>query len=60
MEIKKAHCLFEQSGVFKEAFISNGIQSEDYDIENDFGKTDHVVDLFFEISKAFEGGGQYL
>ena len=42
----KAHCLFEQSGTFKNAFKSFGIDAEDYDILNDFGETDHVIDLF--------------
>lgn len=56
MKINKAHCLFEQSGTFRDAFKANGIQAECYDIANDFGKTDHVVDLFCEIEKAFEGG----
>lgn len=26
-----------------------GIDAEDYDILNDFGQTDHVIDLFAEI-----------
>ena len=47
--IKKAHCFFEQSGTFKKEFIKLGIDAEDYDISNDFGETDHVVDLFNEI-----------
>ena len=57
MEIKgKAHCLFEQSGTFKQEFIKLGIPAEDYDIQNNFGQTDHVIDLFAEIEKAYEGG----
>lgn len=47
--IKKAHCFFEQSGTFKNEFIKLGIDAEDYDISNDFGETDHVVDLFENI-----------
>ena len=47
--ISKVHCLFEQSGTFKREFINLGIPAEDYDILNDFGQTDHVVDLFSEI-----------
>ena len=47
--IKKVFCLFEQSGTFKREFIKLGIHAEDYDILNDFGETDHVVDLFSEI-----------
>ena len=54
MEIKgKVHCFFEQSGTFKYEFIKLGISAEDYDIQNNFGQTDHVVDLFAEIEKAY-------
>lgn len=57
MEIKgKAHCLFEQSGTFKREFIKLGIPAEDYDIQNNFGETDHQIDLFAEIERAYEGG----
>ena len=55
MKINKVFCLFEQSGHFKNAFKELGIPAEDYDILNDFGETDHVVDLFGEIDKAYEG-----
>lgn len=55
MKINKVHCLFEQSGTFKEAFKKLGITAEDYDILNDFGKTDHEIDIFSEIDKAYEG-----
>lgn len=51
----KAHCLFEQSGTFKNEFIKLGISAEDYDIQNEFGETDHIVDLFAEIDKAYNG-----
>lgn len=54
MEIKgKVHCFFEQSGTFKREFIKLGIPAEDYDIQNNFGETDHTDDLFAEIEKAF-------
>ena len=54
MEIKgKVHCFFEQSGTFKNEFIKLGIPAEDYDIQNNFGETDHVVDLFSEIETAY-------
>lgn len=57
MEIKgKVHCFFEQSGTFKREFIKMGIPAEDYDIQNNFGETDHTEDLFSEIEKAYEGG----
>lgn len=56
MEIKgKVHCFFEQSGTFKNEFIKLGVQAEDYDIQNDFGQTDHLGDLFLEIEKAWRG-----
>lgn len=53
--INKAHCFFEQSGTFKNEFIKLGIPAEDYDIQNNFGETDHVVDLFNEIESAYDG-----
>ncbi len=49
----KVHCLFEQSGTFKNEFIKLGIPAEDYDIQNNFGQTDHVIDLFDEINRAY-------
>ena len=56
MEIKgKVHCFFEQSGTFKNEFIKLGIPAEDYDIQNNFGETDHVVDLFQAIEDAYDG-----
>lgn len=53
----KVHCFFEQSGTFKRAFMEFGIPAEDYDIQNNFGETDHVIDLFAEIEKAYNGRG---
>jgi hypothetical protein len=55
MEVKRALCLFEQSGTFKNEFIKLGIPAEDYDILNDFGETDHVCDLFEQIAVAYDG-----
>lgn len=55
MTVKFAHCFFEQSGTFKSAFIDLGIPAADYDIQNDFGQTDNVLDLFDEIRKAYNG-----
>lgn len=55
MEVKKAHCFFEQSGTFKNEFIKLGIPAEDYDIQDNFGETDHVIDLFKEIDDAYYG-----
>ena len=55
MEIKgKVHCFFEQSGTFKQEFIKLGIPAEDYDIQNNFGQTDHMDDLFKEIENAYD------
>lgn len=55
MEIKgKVHCFFEQSGTFKNEFIKLGIPAEDYDIQNNFGETDHKDDLFSEIERAYD------
>lgn len=51
----RVFCLFEQSGTFKNAFIKYGISAEDYDILNDFGETDHVIDLFTEIRGGYRG-----
>lgn len=47
--------MFEQSGTFKNEFIKLGIPAEDYDIQNNFGETDNVIDLFAEIENAYEG-----
>lgn len=56
MEIDgKIHCFFEQSGTFRDAFRKLGYEAEDYDIENSFGRTDHVVDLFREIEGGYAG-----
>ena len=49
-----AHCLFEQSGTFKNEFKKLGYKAYDYDIQNEFSETDYVIDLFAEI----EGGYQ--
>ena len=55
MEIKgKVHCFFEQSGTFKNEFIKLGIPAEDYDIQNNFGQTDHVIDLFDQIEREYD------
>ena len=55
-----AHCLFEQSGTFKNEFKKLGINAYDYDILNDFGQTDYQIDLFNEINVAYGGVGAYL
>lgn len=50
-----AHCLFEQSGTFKNEFKKLGYTAYDYDIQNEFGETDYVIDLFKEIGGAYDG-----
>lgn len=49
------HCLFEQSGTFKNEFKKLGYEAYDYDIQNAFGETDYVIDLFSEIGVAYNG-----
>ena len=51
--MKKFHCFFEQSGTFKNEFKKLGYEAYDYDILNDFNETDHIIDLFLEIEKAY-------
>lgn len=53
-----AHCLFEQSGTFKNEFKKLGYDAYDYDIENQFNQTDFQIDLFNEIEKGYGGGGK--
>ena len=50
-----AHCLFEQSGTFKSEFIKLGVKAYDYDICNDYGQTDFVIDLYKEIEGGYNG-----
>jgi hypothetical protein len=52
----KIHCLFEQSGTFKNEFKKLGFEAYDYDILDDFGQTDYKINLFEEIKKEYEGG----
>lgn len=49
------HCFFEQSGTFKNEFIRLGVPAADYDIQDNYGETDHKVDLFKAIEDAYEG-----
>ena len=55
MKISKVHCFFEQSGTFKNEFIKLGITAEDYYIQDNFGETDHKMDLFHEIEDGYNG-----
>lgn len=50
----KVHCLFEQSGTFKNEFKKLGYEAYDYDILNEFGQTDYIVDLFENIRGGYE------
>ena len=53
--MKKFHCFFEQSGTFKNEFKKLGYEAIDYDIKDEFGETDRVIDLFVDIECAYEG-----
>lgn len=55
MMFRKVHCLFEQSGTFKGEFQKMGTPAFDYDIRNEFGQTDYIIDLFGEIENGYEG-----
>lgn len=49
------HCMFEQSGTFKNVFKKLGYKAKDYDIANDYNETDVQCDLFSEIEKGYLG-----
>lgn len=53
-EISKVHCMFEQSGTFKQQFIAMGIPAVDYDLRDNFGQTDFQIDLFNEIERGYK------
>lgn len=55
----RAHCLFEQSGTFKNEFKKLGIEAFDYDIRNDYEQTDYQMDLYSEIDTAYRGGAEH-
>lgn len=48
------HCLFEQSGTFKNEFKKLGYIARDYDILDEFDETDFIVDLFKEIHCCYK------
>lgn len=54
-KINRIHCLFEQSGTFKNEFKKLGYGAFNYDILNDFGMTDFQIDLFEEIENCYDG-----
>ena len=49
------HCLFEQSGTFKNEAIKLGLRSYDYDIKDDYHQTDFRTDLFDAINQGYVG-----
>lgn len=55
MKPNVVHCFFEQSGTFKNAFRQLGILAIDYDIEDSFGETNVVINLFAQIDFAYDG-----
>lgn len=50
------HLLFEQSGTFRNEFRALGFEALDYDIQNEYGCTDVVCDLFEAIRVSYQGG----
>lgn len=56
----KVHCLFEQSGTFKNEFKKLGYEAFDYDILNDYGETDFQIDLYKEIEGGMKENQVYL
>ena len=53
LKYRFVHCLFEQSGTFKNVFMAKGYKAYDYDILNQFNETDYVIDLFNEINNCY-------
>ena len=51
--IRTVHCLFEQTGTFRDEFRALGFRSFDYDIENGFQTTDFQVNLLNDIQAAY-------
>lgn len=51
---KRFYCLFEQSGTFKNEFKKLGYEAYDYDIQDEFGETDYICDLFVDIDCAYQ------
>lgn len=55
MEIKDTvWLLFEQSATFRNEFRHLGYDAVCCDIQNEFGETDYILDLFSEIEKAYD------
>lgn len=49
----KYHLFFEQSGTWRDVLRSHGHTAIDYDIVNEYGKTDRKIDLFAEIEREY-------
>lgn len=54
------HLLFEQSGTFRDEFRALGYEAQDYDIQNEYGRTDIICDLFEAIRKSYDGDASVL
>ena len=50
----KFHCFLEQSGTFKNEFKKLGYEAIDYDVQDEFGETDYICDLFVDIECAYD------
>lgn len=50
------HLLFEQSGTFRNEFQKLGFEAKDYDIQNEYGCTDIICNLFEAIRISYNGG----
>lgn len=53
--IRKAWCLFEQSGTFRRSFSKNGVEAVDADIQDNFLEVGIGDDLFAAIDDALAG-----
>ena len=53
MKKTKFYCLFEQSGTFKNEIKKLGGGAKEFDILNDYGQTDCVIDLYNQIDRAY-------
>lgn len=47
------YCLFEQSGTFKNVFLSKGFNAVDIDISNKFNQTDITANIFDMLDNGF-------
>lgn len=52
----RVNCFFEQSGTFRDVFRKLGYEAYDYDISNDYGKTDFQTDIFRRLMSWDMGG----